>query len=72
MSAELGSAVVLITREAGRPKTGYDAWTVEVLDRALRSGTPRVGLWLDTGEQTPEQTVTAILDNLPAALVETG
>ncbi|MPY63240.1 AAA family ATPase [Streptomyces spongiae] len=66
------SAAAVRAREAGRPKTGYGAWTVEALDRALRSGTPRVGLWLDTGEQTPEQTVTAILDNLPAARVETG
>ncbi|WP_399478167.1 hypothetical protein [Streptomyces sp. TRM68367] len=42
------------------------------LDRILREETPRVGLWLDTSEQTPDQTVAAILDGFPAARVETG
>ncbi|MFH8500064.1 AAA family ATPase [Streptomyces coeruleorubidus] len=49
-------------REAERPKTGYgDAWTVGMLDEALRTRTPRIGLWLDTSELTVEQTVEAIL-----------
>ncbi|MCW8098484.1 AAA family ATPase [Streptomyces tauricus] len=48
-------------REAGRAKTGYGAWTVADLDRGLRADTPRVGLWLDTSEQTAGQTVDAIL-----------
>ncbi|WAU79385.1 AAA family ATPase [Streptomyces sp. Qhu-G9] len=48
-------------REAGRAKTGYGAWTVGDLDRGLRADTPRVGLWLDTSEQTVGQTVDAIL-----------
>ncbi|MFJ5864910.1 AAA family ATPase [Streptomyces parvus] len=51
-------------REAGRGKTGYGAWTVEAFDVHLRSGTPRIGLWLDTSGQTPEETVSAILDGL--------
>jgi hypothetical protein len=38
--------------------------------RRRGSFTPRIGLWLDTSEQTPEQTVSAILNNLPAARVE--
>ncbi|MGW1012707.1 AAA family ATPase [Streptomyces termitum] len=64
------AATAVRSREDGRPKTGYgDAWTVEALDRALREDTPRIGLWLDTSEQTPEETVEAILGNLPAALV---
>ncbi|WP_461076368.1 AAA family ATPase [Streptomyces deserti] len=49
------------TREAGREKTGYGAWTVEELDGVLRTGTPRIGLWLDTSELTVEETVEAIL-----------
>ncbi|MGW6400399.1 AAA family ATPase [Streptomyces sp. NPDC055134] len=65
------SAAAVQTREAKRPKTGYGLWTIEALDHALREGTPRIGLWLDTSEQTPDQTVAAILDNLPAARVET-
>ncbi|MFH9065483.1 AAA family ATPase [Streptomyces coeruleorubidus] len=49
-------------REAERPKTGYgDVWTVGMLDEALRTRTPRIGLWLDTSELTVEQTVEAIL-----------
>ncbi|MFF8228655.1 AAA family ATPase [Streptomyces caelestis] len=49
-------------REAERPKTGYGAaWTVGMLDEALRTRTPRIGLWLDTTELTVEQTVEAIL-----------
>jgi predicted kinase len=63
------SPAVVETRESQRPKTGYGAWTVDVLDQTLREETPRIGLWLDTSEQTPEQTVAAILDNLPAARI---
>ena len=48
-------------REAARGKTAYDEWTVTQLDRGLREETPRIGLWLDTSDQTPEQTVTEIL-----------
>ncbi|MEW2566623.1 AAA family ATPase [Streptomyces sp. NPDC057621] len=54
-------AAAVAEREAGRAKTGYGAWTVEDLDRGLRTDTPRVGLWLDTTEQTAGQTVDAIL-----------
>ncbi|WP_432111578.1 AAA family ATPase [Streptomyces sp. YPW6] len=51
-------------REEGRGKTGSGAWTVEAFDAYLRSGTPRIGRWLDTSGQTPEETVSAILDGL--------
>ncbi|MFE4593275.1 hypothetical protein [Streptomyces laurentii] len=44
---------------------------MEALDRVLRERTPRVGLWLDTSGQSPDQTVTAILEGLPAARVDT-
>lgn len=53
---------VVKAREAGRPKTGYGAWTVEELDAGLREKTPRLGLWIDTSNQTPEQTVEEILE----------
>lgn len=39
-------------REAGRAKTGYGARTVEELDGALRTETPRIGLWLDNSRLT--------------------
>lgn len=52
-------------REAGRGKSGYgDDWTPYQLDAGLRAETPRLGLWLDTSEQTPEQTVEEILDRI--------
>jgi chloramphenicol 3-O-phosphotransferase len=49
-------------REAGRTKTGYDAWSVERLDEVLRDETPELGLWIDSSEQTPEQTAEEILE----------
>ncbi len=53
---------VVARREAGRAKTGYAAgFTPHNLDEALRTQTPRIGLWLDSSDQTPEETVEAIL-----------
>lgn len=52
---------VVAAREQGRPKTGYGDWSPEQLDAGLRTGTPRIGLWLDTSEQLPEETVDEIL-----------
>jgi chloramphenicol 3-O-phosphotransferase len=59
------------TREAQRPKNGYGAWTVADLDHALRHETPHHGLWLDTTQQSPDQTVAAILSHLDAARIDT-
>ncbi|MFI2211133.1 AAA family ATPase [Streptomyces sp. NPDC020141] len=57
-------------REAARPKSGYGPdWTVTDLDHVLREETPRIGLWLDTSDQTPAETVDAILSRLPEARV---
>jgi chloramphenicol 3-O-phosphotransferase len=48
-------------REAGRGKAAYGVWQVAELDRALRENTPRIGLWLDSSGQTPDETVAEIL-----------
>jgi chloramphenicol 3-O-phosphotransferase len=48
-------------REAGRDKRAYGAFTVEDLDRTLHETTPRIGLWLDSSDQTPDETVAEIL-----------
>nr|WSX18408.1 AAA family ATPase [Streptomyces tubercidicus] len=50
-------------REAARPKTAYGPdWTVRDLDTLLRADTPRdIGLWLDTSQQTVDETVDEIL-----------
>jgi chloramphenicol 3-O-phosphotransferase len=64
------SRQAVAAREEARPKAGYAAgWTVAALDRILRTETPRLGLWLDTSEQTPEETVDAVLSGLPDARV---
>ncbi|MFD6417637.1 AAA family ATPase [Streptomyces sp. NPDC060194] len=55
-------------REASRAKSGYGPWTVEALDASLRT-TPPLGLRLDTSEQTPEETVSAVLTRLDEARV---
>jgi chloramphenicol 3-O-phosphotransferase len=58
----LGPAPVAVAaREAGRPKTGYGAWTPADLDRGMRADTPRLGLWLDSSGMTVGETVDAIL-----------
>ena len=49
-------------RDAHRHKRGYDGdWTVDQLDRILRAETTRVGHWIDNSDQTPEETVAAVL-----------
>jgi cytidylate kinase len=60
---------VVARREATRPKKGYIDWTVEALDASLRKETPRLGLWLDTSDQTPEQTVTRSWLAFPRAIL---
>jgi len=53
---------VVAGREAARRKTGYGSWTIGALDRELRA-TERIGLWLDNSDQTPDETVAAILQH---------
>jgi hypothetical protein len=43
--------------------------TVEVLDEALER-TPRLGLWLDTSGQTPQESVDEILARADEAVVD--
>ncbi|MFE0592915.1 AAA family ATPase [Micromonospora echinospora] len=52
---------VVAGRERDRPKKGYGDWPVADLDAGFRADTPWIGLWLDTSDQTPEETVTEIL-----------
>ncbi|OLT19277.1 phosphotransferase [Actinomadura sp. CNU-125] len=57
-------------REAGRSKNGYGGpWTVDALDEALRRDTACRGLWLDTSDQTPDQTVEQIFAGLDSARI---
>ena len=52
---------VLERRETERASTGYTHWTVAGLYNVFAEQTERLGLWLDTSDQTPEQTVGEIL-----------
>lgn len=75
--AEAGFTVVVLTprpdvvadRELGRGKNSYGRWTIDALDRGLRTETPCIGLWLDTSELTVEQTAAEILRRSSEALV---
>jgi chloramphenicol 3-O-phosphotransferase len=48
-------------REAGRGKVGYSGFAVESLHQMFLRETPRIGYWIDSSNQTPEETVEAIL-----------
>lgn len=61
------------TRESGRTKAGYGGGrTPSDLVAQFRETTPRIGLWLDTTELDPVQTVGAILHRIDDARVATG
>lgn len=57
----LPSLEALGAREAKRDQKGYNAWTIEQLYEGFVATTPRLGIWLDTTDLTPEETVEAIL-----------
>ena len=58
----LPSAKAVAAREAGRDDKGYkDGWTVEQHYEDFVRTTPRIGLWLDTTNLTPEETAQEIV-----------
>lgn len=60
---------VVLARATGRVKTsGYGEWTADELDRLLRES-PRIGLWLDTSDQAPAETVDTIVERRTQASV---
>jgi GrpB-like predicted nucleotidyltransferase (UPF0157 family) len=61
------SVEAVASREAEREHKGYGAWTVEQLYEGFRTTTPRVGIWLDTTELTPDETVDEILARTASA-----
>jgi chloramphenicol 3-O-phosphotransferase len=52
---------IVAMREQRRAKRGYGSWNVEQLDAVLRNETPRIGLWIDSSDLTPDETVNEIL-----------
>jgi chloramphenicol 3-O-phosphotransferase len=61
------SAETVAQRESAREKSAYRGKgpSIALMDRALRTETPRLGLWLDTSSQTPDQTVEEIIERAP-------
>jgi predicted kinase len=57
-------------RELGRAKTAYgQAWSVAALGAVLERETPVFGWWLDSSEQTAEQTAELIFTDIEASRV---
>ena len=62
--------VTVMQREAERVKTGYgDLWSIRDFDHKVRTETPKIGLWLDSSQQTPDETVEEIISRLPEARI---
>jgi cytidylate kinase len=57
-------AEIVAQREEARSKSAYRDGVSDIseLDVALREHTPRIGLWLDTSDQSPVETVDAIIE----------
>lgn len=64
----LPSIETIAARETLRDAVGYAQYSVEQLYRCFVDDTPRVGLWLDSSDQTPEQTVDEILERTGRSL----
>jgi predicted kinase len=63
------AASVAAQRDRDRPKTGYGDWTADALDAALRNETPPLGLWIDSSDQSPHETVDTILERITEARI---
>ncbi|HYJ69149.1 MAG TPA: AAA family ATPase [Nocardioidaceae bacterium] len=62
-------AAAVARRERDRPKTGYTTWTVEECVADHRRDTERIGLWIDSSEQTPAETADELVDRLDEARI---
>ena len=63
------SVSVIEWREEQRAKAGYVHFSPGALDEVLRRETAKIGYWLDSSAQTPDETVDDILANLDKAAV---
>ena len=63
------SVTALQWREERRAKAGYVHFSPDVLDRVLQDETDKIGYWLDSSAQTPDETVHDILAHLDRAEV---
>jgi hypothetical protein len=63
-------ADVIAAREQHRGKKGYGDWTIEQHYSDFERDTPRIGLWLDTSELSPLETVDQVLLRLSECRVK--
>ena len=63
------SVLALEWRQEQRAKAGSVYFSPGAMDTALRQETARIGYWLDSSSQSPEETVDDILSNLERARV---
>lgn len=63
------SVSALEWREEQRSKPGYVHFSPGAMDEVLRQETARIGYWLDSSAQTPEETVDDILTQLERAAI---
>jgi len=57
---------VVASREAARTKVAYnDEAAITALHAVLSQETPRIGLWIDTSVQSPDETVDEIMRRGP-------
>jgi predicted RNase H-like nuclease/chloramphenicol 3-O-phosphotransferase len=68
----LPSHETVLERAAARPSGAYGDWSIEELHAVFATETPRLGLWLDTSNQTPDEVVDAIIASAPAQLRVAG
>lgn len=60
------SVETVVEREKMRSKSGYTIWGVENLHQALLNQNPRIGLWIDSSDMTPKETLTEIIKRAEA------
>ena len=59
------SPEVVLRRDREREKTSQESDWISYLDAELRRTMTGVGLWMESSDQSPEETVQSILDRLP-------
>ncbi|MBD1381840.1 AAA family ATPase [Metabacillus arenae] len=52
---------IVAAREASRQKKGYGAIDIPSLENVLQTETPKIGMWIDSSNLSPEETVDVIL-----------
>jgi Chloramphenicol phosphotransferase-like protein len=65
----LPSVDALASRDEPRSSRGYGIWSAPELRAVFVDETPRLGLWIDSTDQTPAETVEAVIEHTRDAAV---